>query len=267
MQALESENAQLLELTRTLLASPAFSNYALNASTEAVSSSSGAPYAPVVKTESTPQPSQNDVNTHGATAQNTQGEQQDSIYVGMTIIPQHPAELSTFEANTNAWANTLDFSLYDTPVYAVTSLPEGPVIEHFRSSNYSEKGTASALPLPGGDSKMDVPMIERMPETCGIDKLPELATSVADDIDFDDSDPTFALYADCSATEASPKGPLEEPIFGNIELEKAFGCVELVLVNDPTISCDTSPATLERFQSLCASIEALSEELSLIIPQ
>ena len=267
MQALESENAQLSNLTRTLLASPAFSEFLRQAGDEAVSSNMGAPYAPVVKTEPKPQPSQKDVNPQGAAAQSTEGEQQDSTYIGMTMIPEHPIELSTFEANTNAWANTLDFSLYDTPVYAVTSLPEGPMIEQFRPSSNSEKSTELALPLPGGDSKMDVPLVERMPESGEIAKLPEVVTSIADDVDFDESDPAFALYADCSPTTASPIGQPEEPIFGNIELEKAFGRLELVLESDSTISCDTSSATLERFQRLCASVEALSEELSLIIPQ
>ena len=267
MQALESENAQLNELTRTLLASPAFSDWLSQAGTEAVSSSSGAPYAPAVKTESTSQPSQKDVNTHAAAAQNTQGGQQDSTYVGMTMIPEHPTELTTFEANTNAWANTLDFSLYDTPVYAVTSLPEGPTIEQFIPSNSFEKGTESVLPLPGGDSKLDVPLIERMPESAEIAKLPEVTISVADDVEFDESDPAFALYADCPAATASPVGEPEEPIFGHIELEKAFGRLELILETDSTTSCDTSSATLERFQRLCASVEALSEEISMIIPQ
>ena len=267
MQELENENAQLNNLTRTLLASPAFSEWVKDAGTEAVSSSSGAPYAPVVKTESTPQSSQRDVKTHVATVQNTQTGQQDTPYVGMTMIPEHPTELSIFEANTNAWANTLDFSLYDTPVYSVTSLPEGPMIEQFMPSNNYEKGAEPVLPLPGGDSKMDTPLIEPMPESAELAKISEVATSVADDVDFDESDPAFALYADCPPTTASPVGPLEQPIFGNIELEKAFGRFELIVETDSTVSCDTNSATLERFERHCASLEALSEELSRIIPQ
>ena len=267
MKELEDENGQLNNLTRMLLASPAFSEWVKDAGTEAMSSSSGAPYAPVVKTESTPLPSQRDVNAHDPAAQNAQAGQPDPTYVGMTMIPEHPTELSIFEANTNAWANTLDFSLFDTPVYAVTSLPEGPMIEQFVPSSNFEKGTESALPLPGGDFKMDAPLIEPMPESADIAKTPEVATSAAEDVDFDESDPAFALYADCPPTTASPAGSLEQPILGNVELEKAFGRLELIVETDLTISCDTNSATLERFERLCASVEALSEEQSRIIPQ
>lgn len=260
-EKLMEENSQLLQLTKTLLASPAFSEFMKD---PAAALRSASPHPPVVKAEPTQQQSQKDVNPNGAAAQNAQNQQQDSTYVGMTMIPEHPTELSAFEANTNAWANNMDFSLYEPQVYAVTSLPEGPTVDQLRPCGTFEKALESIVPLPREHSKMDAPMIEGMPQ---ITKSPEFTNTVADDVDFDESDPAFGLYSDCPVATASPLATFHEPIFGNIELEKAFGRVELIIEHDSTNSIDVSSATMERFQRLCSSLDALWEQISLAIPE
>ena len=255
------ENSQLLQLTKTLLASPAFSVFMKD---PAATSSLASSQPPVVKNEPTPHPSQKDVNPHGAAAQNTQNQQQDSTYVGMTMIPEHPTELSAFEANTNAWANSMDVSLYEPQVYAVTSLPDGPTLDQLRPSIRYEKASDSILPLPKEQSKMEAPVIERMPQ---ITESPESTTAVADEVNFNESDPAFALYLDCPAATVSPLATFDEPIFGNIELEKVFRRVELIIEDDATKPTEVSSATVERFQHLCSSLDALSERISLAIPE
>ena len=262
-EALMNENAQLHELTRTLLSSPAFSEFVNEAGAQAPASAPTT-QAPVVKSEPTQQPTKKDINPNSAVAQTSQSQQFDTPYVGMTMIPEHPVDLNTYESNTDSWANTMDFSLYDQQVFAVTSLPEGPTMDQLTPALKSDKESASILPLPTSESaKNDAPVITKMPPTDAAEASTE-AVALNEDVEFDESDPAFALFSDCPAKSSGDE--VEEPIFGNIQLEKAFGRVELIIEDGSINTSEPDSASIENFQRLYSSLDALSERISLVVP-
>ena len=265
-EALMKENAQLHELTRSLLSSPAFSEFLKEAGTQAPASAPATTQAPVVKSEPTPQPSKKDVNPNSAVTQTPQSQQFDTPYIGMAMIPEHPVDLNVYESNTDSWTNNMDFSLYDQQVFAVTSLPEGPAIDQLTPTLKSDKTSASILPLPTSEmAKTDAPVIAKMPCTDAVEPSTEQVV-VDEDVEFDESDPAFALFSDCPASTKLSTAEVEEPIFGTIQLEKAFGRVELV-VEDGSMDADAeNSAATETFQRLCSSLDALSERISLVVP-
>ncbi|KAL8786263.1 MAG: hypothetical protein Q9195_008287 [Heterodermia aff. obscurata] len=264
--ALMSENAQLHELTRSLLSSPAFSEFLKEAGAQAPVSAPTTNQTPVVKSEPTPQPTKKDVNPNSAVTQTSQSQQFDTPYIGMTMIPEHPVDLNTYESNTDSWANNMDFSLYDQQVFAVTSLPEGPAIDQLTPVLKSDKPSSSILPLPTSEpAKNDAPVIAKMPSAEVTEPSIE-PVALNEDVEFDESDPAFALFSDCPASTKSSTDEVEEPIFGNIQLEKAFGRVELIVENESINTSETDSATLETFQRLCSSLDELSERISLVVP-
>lgn len=258
------ENAQLHELTRSLLSSAAFQDYIKELGVQ--NSDPASTEESVMKCESTPQPTNKDVNPNSEAAQNIQNQQFDTPFIGMTMIPEHPVELSTYESNTDPWANNMDFSLYDQQVYAVTSIPEGPAIDQLTPIVTSDKSSAPILPFATNeDTKTDAPVIERMP--CVAEPLQSRTEpeNLSDDDEFDESDPAFALFSDCP-TAIATSIEAEGPIFGNIQLEKAFGRVELIVEDELEDSSDLSSVSMERFQRLCSTLDALSERVSLVTP-
>lgn len=263
-----NENAQLHELTRSLLSSPAFSEFLKETGGQGLPSTQSSSTAPVVKSEPTPQPSQNDVTTNSVGTQSSQNQQFDTPYVGMTIIPEQPAPLDVYESNTDSWANNMDFSLYDQQVYAVTSLPEGPAIDQITPTIPSEKSSARIVPLPTNEqSKNDAPVIEKMPCAAKPFGTPIETAAQKEDAEFDESDPAFALFSDAPTPTDISTVKTDEPIFGNIQLDKAFGRVELILEDEASDANDVSSGTMERFQRLCSTLEDLSERISSITPQ
>ena len=257
------ENAQLHELTRSILSSAAFQDYIKEIGGQ--SSDAAPPEELVMKCESTPQPTNKDVNPNSEAAQNIQSQQFDAPFIGMTMIPEQSVDLGAYESNVDSWSNNMDFSLYDQQVYAVTSIPEGPAIDQLTPTFTSDKSHPPILPFATNENtKTDAPVVERMP--CVAEPLQSMIEpeNSSDDDGFDESDPAFALFSDCPATTASIEA--EEPIFGNIQLEKAFGRVELIVEDGSVDSSDLSSASMERFQRLCSSLDALSERISLVTP-
>lgn len=265
-EALMKENSQLHELTRSLLSSPAFSEFLKEAGAQAPASAPATTQAPVVKSEPTPQPTKKDINPNSAVTQTSQSQRFDTPYIGVAMIPEHTVDSNTYESNTDSWANNMDFSLYDQQVFAVTSLPEGPAIDQLTPAFKSDKMSASILPLPTSEpAKNDAPVIAKMP--CPAAAQPSTEPVVLnEDVEFDESDPAFALFSDCPTSTKSSSHEVEEPIFGNIQLEKAFGRVELIIENESINTGELDSASMETFQRLCSNLDALSERISLVVP-
>lgn len=264
-----AENTRLTDLTRMLLASPAFSTF-LNDLSGSVPSSSAPAQAssspgqtPTMKTEQIPSRPHKDVNPHQATRQQARNSQPNDQQVGMILMPEPSADYTAFDTNNPGWTdNNMDFSLYDAQVFAVTEIPEGPSFDQLNSDILS--GKSSNIVGPYAANKDEIPVIELMPS------LPSEAENVIeanesnDDIEFDESDPAFALFADSlSTSQPTPLEP-QEQIFGSIGVEKAFGRVELVLEDDLCDDEQVSSATMERFQRLCSIMEAASERISAV---
>ncbi len=263
-----AENTRLTDLTRMLLASPAFSTF-LNDLSGSVPSSSAPPQSsssqtPTLKTEHTQSHLPKDINPHQVVTQQTQNTQQNSEHVGMTLMPEQTVDYTTFDTSNPGWTdNSMDFSLYDAQVFAVTEIPRGPTFDQLNAEILSGKSSNTVGLYDKNNGKFDAPAIELMPSIPSeAEDIPEAVDS-NDEVDFDESDPAFALYASPSTSHSTPSQP-QEQIFGSIGLEKAFGRVEIVLEDDPCEDEQVSSATMERFQRLCSIVEAASERIAAV---
>lgn len=267
---LVAENTRLTDLTRMLLSSPAFSTFLNNLSgtgapasmpeisrvqsqTPASRPQSAAPRKDVNPNQSTPRPppSQN-LNTH----------------VGMTTIPEENSfQYNATESANNGWTdNNMDFGgLYDAQVYAVTEVPQGPAVDsmsfamlHGKRSNFVGSYSSDAF-------KDEPAEMELMPASTEKVEMPELIELCPQEVDIDVSDPAFALFINqpCASSKPAAVKP-EDCIFGEIELEKAFGRLELVIAEDPNESQAISSATIERFERLCSRLDLASRRVAAI---
>ncbi len=261
-EELVAENTRLTDLTRMLLSSPAFSTFLndlsgtgapasmpeisrLQAQTPISRSQSAAPRKDV-------NPSQSTANTH----------------VGMTMIPEENAfQFNAAESANNGWTDSnMDFrGLYDAQVYAVTEVPQGPAVDSMSFAMLHGKASNFVGSYSSYGSKDEPTEIEPMPVSAEKVVMPEIDERRSQDVDIDVSDPAFALFIDQPCTSSKPAAvEPEDCIFGEIELEKAFGRLELVIAEDPTESQEVSSATIERFERLCSRLDAASSRVAAI---
>ena len=261
---LMAENTRLTDLTRMLLSSSAFSTFLADISGNAAgSSASSATKPPFSRVKADPLPStRKDVNPHQAITQPSL-DPQSTPYVAMAAISETTADFAGFESTNNAWADgTVDFGRYDAQVFTITDLPQGPAVDQIASEILSGKSKSSSFDCSDG-AKTQPSLLERMPLPTPAKSAPSGSTPPLEDVEFDESDPAYGLFADCPTPAARPVGDAEELLFGSIEPEKAFRRLELVVENRVD---EISASTMETFERICSSLEAASERISALLP-
>lgn len=260
-----AENTRLTDLTRMLLSSPAFSTF-LNEL-----SGTGAPASmPDVSRFQSQIPASRphkDINPNQSTHR-PQSSQSSNSHVGMTMIPEENAfQHNATESANNRWTDSnMNFGgLYDAQVYAVTEVPQGPAVDSMSFAMLHGKTSNFVGSYSSDDSKEEPAEIEPLPAMAEKVELPEAIERRPQDVDIDVSDPSFALFIDqpCTSSKPATMKP-EDRIFGEIELEKAFGRLELVIAEDPNESQEISSATIERFERLCSRLDASSRRVAAI---
>ena len=248
-----------------LLSSPAFSAFLADLS------GTGAPANITELSQSqtpTPRPQsvapRKDVNPNQV-ARQQQSQSQNNHHVGLTIIPEEPTfEYTATESTNTGYTDNIEIGLYDAQVYAVTTMPQGPAVDTVNFAMLHGKSSNFVGPCPPIDDVKDAPAdIEVMPPVLEKMDMPEPVEPPSEDIDV--SDPAFALFVDQPASpwRATPctVAP-EDRIFGDIELEKAFGRVELIVEEESSEKGEVSSATLERFERLCSRLDAASARVA-----
>lgn len=259
---LKAENLRLTNLTRMLLSSDAFSGFLQELAESGKGTQELASVMPttpsnVVKTESLQPTPRKDVNVHQDVLQEGLLEHEAGLQIEMTLMPDPPPIYVRSDLmNLNNWGET------DLRVYTVTDLPEVPVLDHGNFCMLSGKPLDGVVPHPAGDSKAEVPVVECMPAPHTVEPVLD-AENVNDPIDFDETDPAFALFADAPSNSANPAMNPSE-MFGSIELEKVFSRLELVVgdVGSDDHSMEISESTKEKFERLCSSLEDSSARIS-----
>lgn len=263
-EELVAENTRLTDLTRMLLSSPAFSTFLNDLSGSGASASMPEPSRVQSQTPaSRPQSAtpRKDVNPNQSTPRPT-SSQNSNTQVGMTMIPEETSfQYHANESANNGWTDSnMDFGgLYDAQVYAVTEVPQGPAVDSMSFAMLHGKTSNFVGSYSSDDSKDEPAEIEPMPALTAKVEVPEVTQCPPQEIDLDVSDPTFALFLD--QPSPSPESAAIEPedrVFGEIELEKAFDRLELVIAEDPNESQEISSATIERFERLCSRLDAAS---------
>lgn len=265
-QELVNENAQLLSLTRTLLSSPAFSDFLNISGMPSVTDSSEPAHSSNMKTEEAGPVVPKDANPNRVSSQQVEHQQQDAPYIGITLLPEHTFDLTAYNTNSNSWTGNVDLGPFDTQVFSVTSIPEGPAIDEFQLANLSGKppntiGFHARTP----ESKNQAPSIERMALAVSDEAYTEPIVASDDDV-FDESDPAFLLYSDCPAPTKNGNPKPAQAVFGRIGLEKALGRVELILEDEEADPSGVSTAAMDRFRSLCWELEELSDRVTAVVP-
>ena len=273
-EQLLAENTRLTDLTRMLLSSSAFSTFLNDLSGTGAPASMPEISRPETQTP-TPRPQSStprkDVNPNQYNSQQAPNQQQNDMHVGLTMIPEESSfDYTTLGTVNGGYNENLDFGgLYDAQVYAVTSLPQGPAVDSIEFSMLHGKSSNFVGFYPESDDMKDEPAtIERMPTVAKIE-MPEPIDTPSSEDDIDISDPAFALFNDQPSTDSSlPQSNVapEHRIFGEIELEKAFGRVEIVLEEEhgENGNEEVGSATLERFERLCSRLEASSARVAAV---
>lgn len=258
---LKAENLRLTNLTRMLLSSDAFSGFLQEFAesgkgTQELASVMPTTQPELVKTEPLQPAPRKDVNLPHDVLQEGQLEHDAGVQVEMTLMPDPPPIYARGDLmNLNNWGD------FDLRVYTITDLPEGPALDHGNFGMLSGKPLNGAVPHPVGDSKAEVPVVECMPAPRTVDPVldPE---NVNDPIDFDETDPAFALFVDAPSNSVRPAMNPSE-MFGTIELEKVFSRLELVVGDVGSEgSMEISESTKEKFERLCSSLEDSSALIS-----
>lgn len=266
-QALMAENQRLSDLTRMLLSSSAFSNF-LNdlsssgmpaATTALVSEQSNAAQPAAVQPKMAKDP-----NPNQFVHKQVEAQEHGSAHVGMSLIPDSALDFSTLNMNNNninnGFATNFDHGYNHAQVFSVVEVPQGPAVDLFDSAVLSGKTSNFVGPCPSSDdSKLAVPTIERMPSIKEDAEADHAATVICSEVDFNDSDPAFALYMDApSPTKSMPVVP--QPLFGDIDAEKVFARLDVV-VETEAIDSTISAIAMERFERMCSKVEAAFQRI------
>lgn len=128
-EQLREENNRLTDLTRMLLSSQAFAGFLQELSQSGlpppnahVNTQQQKQARPQPQPQPQSKPRRKDVSSNDASHQMQVQQPQ----IGMALIPETPIDLSAFQPS-NAWMTALPTS--DFQVYAVTELPEAPVLD------------------------------------------------------------------------------------------------------------------------------------------
>lgn len=168
-------------------------------------------------------------------------------------------DFSNFEPQNNVWTANMDLGFNNAQVFTVVDLPLGPAVDQIDSGLLSGKtSNFSGNYSSNHDAKDQAPSIERMPPVPSLqeDKVvaPQEPVQPIEDVDLDESDPSFALFADCATVSKSSTPEPREQLFGLIQPEKVFARLDLI-VEDATNDGHVSAAAMGCFERMCSSIE------------
>ncbi|KAJ4620925.1 hypothetical protein HRR85_001153 [Exophiala dermatitidis] len=230
-QQLREENNRLSDLTRMLLSSQAFAGFLQELSQSGLpppSNLGNTQQQKPVQTQPQPQHIKKDIGPHEATQQMQHQQPQ----VGMALIPETPMDFSALQPS-NSWMTPLPTN--DFQVYAVTELPEPPVLD--LDSLYEKPDTGYVRSA----SKLakDVP---QLPVAPAVVEAESAALQVDESVDLDSE--AFALYFD------SPATVLNEP------------CQHAVLSTDQL----SDEECAVRLHKMCSNLDDIFDRLADFIP-
>lgn len=168
-----------------------------------------------------------------------------------------PEAYYNFNPSNTTWAESMDSSLYDAQVYTVTSMPEGPVIDQFKTDLLSSKSSSSVGIFISDEAKRDVPVIEHLPPRYEEAKaqMPLVEDSKPFDTQLDEPDRSLAIHDDALPSSHIPATQPKNTSFGSVKPEKALERSEPTIVEEDCESGEVSVSTMERFLRFCAVME------------
>ncbi|KAI9701153.1 MAG: hypothetical protein M1836_001822 [Candelina mexicana] len=254
-RALMDENAKLTNLTRMLLSSPAFSTFVDEMSTGGLATLS----APMPEqansghTESSQPTAPKDVNPCEV-SQKLQSQQSNGQHIGLAIMPDNPIDFSTLDINNSPWdTRILPWPTNQPQVFSLLELPVGPAVD---TAVLSGKSSNSVGPcFASEECKDERPTLVPMPSVHQeVDESSDLKDTIIN-VDFDESDPSFALYAD--SLPLSEPAAIKPPhrVLGKINVEKDFSRLTIIPTTDSSAD-KVRTSSMERVERICRSMDA-----------
>lgn len=242
-RALYEENARLTDLAHMLLSSPHFSNFMeeMNVNQGSSQQQSQAQPQPQQQQQQQAPPQQQPQPQPMAQPKESNAASQDFQMQqnSVVMVPNQGMDMSAMGLNNGGWNSGIDMNFTNTPVFAVTEVPEGPALDAAALSGKSS-GFMGSFP-----SKDEAPVLERGP----IEEPQEVTGIENPDVELDESDPAFALFLDSPSQESSEKSSQ----FDGVQTDK----INLVVESDSRSSAD-------QFAQLCLSMEAAFQRVSTV---
>lgn len=258
-RALFEENARLTDLAHMLLSSPNFSQFLDEQGIN------GLPTSNQPQQPSQPQQQQAQPQPQQQAPTMSQPQMQASIpketppnhspqdypmqhNPQMVMVPNQGLDVSALSLNNGGWNSGIDMNYANTPIFAVLEVPEPPAVDTEFLSGKSPLGTL----LPESThTKDEAPILECSSMT----EQPQISGVGVEnpDVEIDESDPAFALFADLPASvpEPSSNKPFEDQAS-----EKSAPVFELIVENE-------SNAAAQRIAHFCHSMEASFRRVSM----
>jgi hypothetical protein len=241
------ENTRLSDLTHMLLSSPSFSGF-LDTLSKNPAAAQAAQQVTQPRVEQQPQQApqrqvRKDVNPYAAQQQMQQQQ------IGMAMIPEHNMDFSMLDLNSDG-----GFS-YQPQVFSCLSLPEATIDTELLSG----KSTNSFTAIASDDEKVQLPTVERVPESAPEETLAKTVEVVDEEFD---SDPAFALFTSSPApstlatTASEPKDFSFD--FSTIDITAKPSQYELVVKSEGDDAC------MRKVERLAAEMDAVAERLAIL---
>lgn len=234
------ENTRLSDLTRMLLSSPSFSGFLESLATNpAAAQTAQAVTQQPAAVEQPQRQARKDVNPYAAQ------QQMQSQHIGMTMIPEQPMDFSMLDLGQDGF--------FQPQVFSVLSLPETVIDAEILSGK-----TSSFTELASDDSKVEIPVVERIPASNPEKEVQAPVVPIVDD-EFD-ADPRFALYSTEATEIAEPAKELDiDALILALPVSKP---TEYTLRIFTAADEATSDASLKRCDRICDSLENITDRLS-----
>lgn len=258
-RALFEENARLTDLAHMLLSSPNFSQFLDEQGIN------GLPTSNQPQQQSQPQQQQAQAQPQQQAPTMSQPQMQASLpketppshspqdypmqhNPQMVMVPNQGLDVSAMGLNNGGWNSGIDMNYSNTPIFAVLEVPEPPVID---TEILSGKGSLGSLLPETTSNKDEAPVLECPPMA----EQPQTTDAGVEnpDVEIDESDPAFALFADLPASV--PESSLDKP-FEGVASDKSAPAFELIVENE-------SKAAAQRFAQFCHSMEASFQRVSM----
>ncbi|KAL9042689.1 MAG: hypothetical protein Q9180_000411 [Flavoplaca navasiana] len=260
-QALMAENTRLTDLTRMLLESPSFSAF--------LDAMSGTEKQPATRSQQEPtdlkieevhQHRPKDISPHQSPPQ--AGSEHEDAQVGVALLPE---SYVNFNTGNTTWAPNTDFGLYDAQVYAVTSMPQGPAVDHFDGGLLSGKSSNLPIGFDDGERKPDAPTIEFPigPRHEFLSQDQSYEQPDEDSVQPHDNKLAFGLSN--NDIPVPPRMRISSPyntVLDSPLLPKTCDDLGLMAVDNASVNGRVDIAAMQRFVRLCASMEAASQRVA-----
>jgi hypothetical protein len=232
------ENTRLTDLTRMLLSSPSFSGFLDTLAQNPAAVHQQQPQPTSVPQQGDNRQARKDANPFVA-PQQMQNQQ-----IGVAMIPEQTMDFSMLDLNNDAFS-------YQPQVFSVFGIPETTI----DSEVLSGKSSSPVRELSSDDEKIELPAVERAPESApGKVEVKEIETV---DEEFD-ADPQFALFAATPAPASKPS-----------DIDTVRELLPLIpakeehysLVVESSISDNEAEAAMRRVDRICDGMERIADRL------